>query len=83
MRLITSASVQHLLMRVAIPEKPVLLVYVNVELLQRASVKHQGHIVTPRQTSVNVQLRYPRVRTQENHANQVRVNVEVLQVVLV
>ena len=83
MRIITSASVQHLLMRVAIPEKPVLLVNVNVELRQRASVKHQGHIVTPRQTSVNVQLRYRRVRIRENHANQVRVNVEVLQVVLV
>ena len=82
MRLIANASVQNLLMRVAIQEKRVLLVNVNVELRQHASVKHQGHIVTPRQTSVNVQLRYPRVRTQENHANQVRVNVEVLQVVL-
>ena len=82
MRLIANASVQHLLMRVAIQEKHVLLVNVNAELLQRVSVKHQGHIVTPRQTSVNVQLRYRRVRIRENHANQVRVNVEVLQVVL-
>ena len=82
MRLIANASVQNLLMRVAIQEKRVLLVNVNVELRQRASVKHQGHIVTPRQTSVNVQLRYRRVRIRENHANQARVNVEVLQVVL-
>ena len=82
MRLIANASVQNLLMRVAIQEKRVLLVNVNVELRQHASVKHQGHIVTPRQTSVNVQLRYRRVRIRENHANQVRVNVEVLQVVL-
>ena len=82
MRLIANASVQNLLMRVAIQEKRVLLVNVNVELRQHASVKHQGRIVTPRQTSVNVQLRYQRVRIRENHANQVRVNVEVLQVVL-
>ena len=82
MRLIANASVPNLLMRVAIQEKRVLLVNVNVELRQHASVKHQGHIVTPRQTSVNVQLRYRRVRIRENHANQVRVNVEVLQVVL-
>ena len=82
MRLIANASVQNLLMRVAIQEKRVLLVNVNVELRQHASVKHQGHIVTPRQTSVNVQLRYRRVRIRENHANQVRVNVEVLQAVL-
>ena len=82
MRPIANASVQHLLMRAAIQEKHVLLVNVNAELLQRVSVKHQGHIVTPRQTSVNVQLRCRRVRIRENHANQVRVNVEALQVVL-
>ena len=82
MRLITNASVQNLLMHVAIREKRVLLVNANVELLQPVSVKQQGHIVTPQQTSVNVQLRYRRVRIRENHANQVRVNVEVLQVVL-